>query len=248
MATILQKQELTPTKKRQDSSHLYTTTDGLNIQSYENKQKVPHNPSTSQKTQNLKHVQENKKGMRDLTDNHSQLFFCAKLWMGLINTNLRTNKIFRLAKCILRFTVSQCENVFQGHFHENSENWDNPKAPNLLRHLPFCSRLYSSHITYLLWSSILFATFNCLHNMCQRSLYEAIPGVSPFIQILKTSNWNKSAFVHWLERNNVQLQWLKSCPLVSIRLPALSFSKKRRVKAECWQPNKIFEETVWFQL
>lgn len=155
-------------EKSQDSSHLYTTTDALSIQTYKNKQKVPHKPSTSQKNPNLKHVQENKqkKSIRDLTDNHSQLLFCTKLWMGLIKTNLRTNKIFRLANCILRFAVSLSENVFQGCFHEKSENRDNHKAPGLLRLLPFCSRLYSSPITYLLWSSILSATFNCLHNLC----------------------------------------------------------------------------------
>lgn len=192
---------------------------------------LPRNP-------NLKHLQENKKSTKDLIVNHSQLFYCAKLWTGLIKTNLRTNKIFRLADCILRFAVSLSENIFQECLHENSENKDNHKAPNLLRHLPFCSRLYSTPFTYLLWSSILFATFNCLHDLCQRALYQAIPGVSPFIQILKTGNWNKSALVHRLERNHADSQQLKICPRClydSLPCPSL---KKEGSKQNAGSPVK----------
>lgn len=168
--------------------------------------------------------------------------------MVLIKIDLRTNEILRLDNRIFRFAASLSKNTFQGCSHENSENRGNHKTPKLPRHSPFCSWLYFSPIIYLLWSFLLFAAFGCLHNLYQRPLYQAIPGVSPFIQILNTGYWYKPAFVHQLERNRADSQWLKICPLVSVGLPPLPFSKKGRVKAKCWQPNEIFEETVWFQL
>lgn len=168
--------------------------------------------------------------------------------MVLIKTDLRTNEILRLDNCIFRFAASLSENLFQGCLHENSETRGNHKAPNLLRHSAFCSWLYFSPITYLLWSFLLFATFNHLHDLYQRPLYEAVTGASPFIQILNTGNGYKSAFEHQLERNCADSQWPKICPSVSVGLLPQPFSKKRRVKAKCWQPNEFFEETVWFQV
>lgn len=111
---------------------------------------------------------------------------------------------------------------------------------------PFCSRLYSSPIIYLLWSSILFATCNCLHDLCQRPLYQAIPGVSPFSPILKTSNWNKSAFVHQLERNHADLQRLKICPQClynSLPCPSL---KKEGSKQNAGSPMKSLKRLYGF--
>lgn len=113
--------------------------------------------------------------------------------MGLIKTNLRTIKIFKLAKCTLRFAVSLSENISQGCLQENTESRDNHQKTETITKLPMSQDIYlfvasftpaslrvcSDHQSYLQLSAV---SMICVRGLC----IKAIPGVSPFIQILKT--------------------------------------------------------------
>lgn len=139
--------------------------------------------------------------------------------------------------------------MFTGKFRkqrQSSENRDNYKAPNLLRHLPFCSKLYSSLITYLLWSSILFATFNCLHDLCQRPWHQGNTwSVSIHPNFKNQAETNQHLYTDWKETMQTHHSWksVLRCLYDSLPCPPL---KKEGSKQNAGSPMKSLKRQYGF--